>query len=104
MSERDALIETVRVMFGFRTRDEVADFFKHRLARNAIANLEQALATTRERRQPDEFALAEALEMELLAEARRAGHELERLFNDPNHRSPPGDELTGWIARLWSEE
>lgn len=100
----EALTEAARVMFGFRTREETAEFFNHRLARKAIANLEKALAVTRARKQPDEFALAEALEMEVLAEARRAGHDLDRLFNDPHHHSPPGDEITQWIARLWSEE
>ena len=104
LTELEALTEAARVMFGFRTREETADFLKHRLARKAIANLEKALAVTRARNQPDEFALAEALEMEVLAEARRAGYNLDRLFNDPNHHSPPGDEITQWIARLWSEE
>ncbi len=104
MTEHEAFIEAARVMFGFRTREETIEFFRHRLARKAIANLEKALEVTRARKQPDEFALAEALEMEVLTEARRAGHDLDQLFNDPDHHSPPSDEITRWIARLWSEE
>ena len=102
-TELEALREAVRVMFGFRSREEVADLFKRKLVRQAVASLERSVEQTRARRQPDEFAFALAIEMELLKQARVAG-ELETLFNDPNHHSPPTHEITDWIASLWCRE
>ncbi|SRR5579875_1617786 len=104
LSELDALLETVRVVFGFRGREEVQELFRRKLVRKAIHNLEPALESVRARRQPDEFALSLAIEMEILKEARAAGHDLELLFNDPDHREPPSGEITKLIERLWPRE
>jgi hypothetical protein len=104
LSELDALLETVRVVFGFRGREEVQELFTRKLVRKAIQNLEAALESVRARRQPDEFALSLAVEMEILKEARAAGHDLESLFNDPDHREPPSGEITKLMERLWPRE
>lgn len=104
VSEIDALREAVRVMLGFQTREAMQDLLTKPLVRNAILNLEKALELTRARHQPDEFALATAIEIELLKQARAAGHDLEALFNDPEHHTPPSAEITNLIERMWSQE
>ncbi len=100
-SEIEALKETVRVMLGFRMREEIDELFGKQLVRKATLNLEAALEAIRARHQPDEFALALAIEMEVLKEARAAGHDLESLFNDPDHHVPPSGEITALMERLW---
>lgn len=102
--ESEALKEVIRIMLGFHTRDELEALFQKSLFRKAVPNLEKALEITRARRQPDEFALALAIEIELLKEAREAGHDLEALFNDPNHHVPPSAEVISLIERLWSDK
>lgn len=102
LTELEALKEAARIMLGFRSREEMEELFKRELVRKAVGNLERAIELTRARHQPDEFALALAIEMELLNQARQAGHDLETLFNDPNHRSPPTEEITNLMASLWS--
>ena len=100
ISEHEALCEAVRVMFGFRDPDEVKSLFAKALVRRAIPNLEAALEVVRARRQPDEFALALAIEMQVLKDARAAGHDLESLFNDPDHHQPPSPEIASLMERL----
>jgi hypothetical protein len=103
-SEIDALKETVRVMLGFQTRDEVEEIFRKTIVRKAVSNLEKALEITRARRQPDEFALALAVQMELLTQARASGHDLEALFNDPGHHVAPSPEIASLIEKIWAQE
>jgi hypothetical protein len=88
-------------LFGFRSREEVEELFRRELVRRAILNLESALELVRSRHQPDEFVLSLAVEMEVLKEARGTGHDLESLFNDPDHRLPPSGEIADLIERLW---
>lgn len=102
VSEVKALREAARVMFGFQTLEDLQDLLNRQLVRNAMMNLEQALELTRARRQPDEFALATAIEIELLRQAREAGQDLEQLFNDPTHHLPPSADITSLVERLWS--
>jgi len=104
ITEIEALREAARVMLGFQTLEDMQDLLNRQLVRRAILNLERALELTRERRQPDEFALATAIETELLKQAREAGHDLEALFNDPGHHVPPSAEITSLVERMWSEE
>ena len=51
-SELDAYKEATRVMLGFRTREEMENVFRRVLVWKAMLRLEDALATTRARRQP----------------------------------------------------
>ncbi|HVB78969.1 MAG TPA: hypothetical protein VNE82_03350 [Candidatus Binataceae bacterium] len=102
--ESEALKEVLRIVLGFHQRDELEDLFHRGLFRKAIPNLEKALGITRARQQPDEFALALAIEMALLKEARDAGHDLEALFNDPDHHLPPSAEIISLVERLWSDK
>jgi hypothetical protein len=104
LTDLEALTEAARVIFGFSSREEMLALFKRKLVRHAVANLEKALELTRARRQPDEFALALAIDMEVLKQARERGYDLESLFNDPNHHSPPTEEIASLIASLWSSE
>jgi len=104
ISEIDALQEVVRVMLGFQTRDQLDELFRKPIVRQAVMNLEKALEMTRARRQPDEFALALAVEMELLKQTREAGHDLEALFNDPDHHVAPSAEIASLIEKIWTEE
>jgi len=104
MTEADALKEVARVMLGFQTGDQVEELFRKPIVRKAIANLESALEITRARHQPDEFALAVAVEMEMLTQARAAGHDLEALFNDPDHHVAPSAEIANLIEKIWAEE
>jgi len=64
-------------------------------------NLDTALEQVRSRHQPDEFALALAVETEVLKEAGAAGHDLEALFNDPDYHLAPSGEITDLMQRLW---
>ena len=89
-------------MLGFETLEDLQDLLNRPLVRNAMLNLEKALELTRARRQPDEFALATAVEIELLKQAREAGQDLEELFNDPEHHVPPSADVASLVERLWS--
>ena len=102
--EIEAYKEATRVMFGFRDRTEVQELFRHRLVWNAMRGLEKALEMTRAQGQPDEFALALAIERELLDEARKRGADLQVMFNDPSHHKPPSDEITRLVTSLWDGE
>lgn len=101
VAEIDALKEAVRVMLGFQTLEELQDLLERQLVRDAMMNLEKALELTRARHQPDEFALATAVEIELLEQAKKAGQDLEELFNNPEHHEPPSTEIASLVERIW---
>jgi hypothetical protein len=99
--EVDAYKEAARVMLGFRTREEMEDVFRRELVWKAMVRLEAALAETRARRQPEEFALALAIEEELLQQARDRGKDVDNLFNDPNHHQPPSEQIAELMIGMW---
>jgi hypothetical protein len=101
-SELDAYKEATRVMLGFRTHEEMENIFRRELVWRAMLRLEDALATTRARRQPGEFALALAIEEELLKQAHDRGKDLEQIFNDPNHHEPPSEQIANMMIEMWN--
>jgi hypothetical protein len=102
--ETAAYKEALRVMLGFRTVHEVEDAFRRPLVWRAVRRLEQALNATRGRRQPDEYALALAIEQEILSQLKDGGDDLEALFNDPNHNELPPERIEKLVAALWEGE
>jgi uncharacterized protein len=100
-AEIDAYKEVVRVMLGFRTTAEMEDIFSRSLVWEAVKTLDKALDETRRRNQPDEFALAHAIENQLLDALDEEREHLEALFNDPNHHELPAERLDRRIAGLW---
>jgi hypothetical protein len=101
-SELDAYKEATRVMLGFRTLEEMGNIFRRELVWKAMLRLEDALKITRARRQPEEFALALAIEEELLKRARDQGKDLEKVFNDPNHHEPPSEQIANMMIEVWN--
>lgn len=100
-AELEAYKEVTRVMLGFRTREEMEDVFRRPTAQSAVQHLEEALKATRENKQPDEYALAKAIEAEMFSRMREEGKEIESLFEDPEHHTLPPDELAQRIISLW---
>jgi hypothetical protein len=89
-------------MFGFRTLEEMGNIFRRELVWKAMLRLEDALKITRARRQPEGFALALAIEEELLKQARDQGEDLEKVFNDPNHHEPPSEQIANMMIEMWN--
>lgn len=100
----DAYKEVAQTMLGFRTREELEDVFRRPLVWAAVKRLEAALNATRESKQPEEYALALAIEQEMIAQLPDGDADVSALFNDPRHRSLPADELTQKIVSLWDAE
>ncbi len=103
VSEIDAYKEVARVMLGFRTIEELEDVFARPLVWEAVKSLERALDETRKHEQPDEFALARAVENALLNAQGGEREALEALFNDPEHYELPPEQLERRIAALWEK-
>ena len=101
-AEIDAYKEVVRVMLGFRTTAEMEVIFERPLVWEAVKMLDKALNETRQRNQPDEFALARAVENQLLDTLGEEREHLEALFNDPNHHELPDEQLERQIMALWA--
>lgn len=104
-AELAAYQETVRVMLGFRTIAEVEDVFRRPLVQAAVKTLEHALTQTRQRGQPDEFALAAAVEAVLIAQAQGSLSDLDvqKIFNDPSHHELPSAALEALSNNLWEQ-
>jgi hypothetical protein len=102
-AELAAYQETVRIMLGFRTIAEVEDAFRRPLVQAAVKTLEHALTQTRQRGQPDEFALAAAVEAVLIAQAQGSLNDLDvqKIFNDPTHHELPSEALEALSNKLW---
>jgi predicted pyridoxine 5'-phosphate oxidase superfamily flavin-nucleotide-binding protein len=103
-AELEAYKEVVQQMLGFRTREEMDDVFGRPLVWDAVKQLGQALRATREAGQKDEYALALAIEQEIIGRLPDAESDLLPLFNDPEHRSMPADQLAQQIVSLWGDE
>ena len=99
----DAYKEVVRVMLGFRTKEEMEDVFARPLVWEAVKSLDKALDETRQHNQPDEFALARAVEQALLTAQVEERENLEALFNDPDHHELPAEYLEQRISALWNK-
>jgi len=100
----EAYEKVLTSMLGFRDVAELRDAFRRRIVQRAAERFDVALAEVRARDQPEEFALADAIEQALLEEAAGNGEiDLEQLFNDPDHHELPSDEVTQTISRLWEE-
>ena len=102
-AELAAYKEVAQQMLGFRTREEMDDVFSRPLVWDAVKRLGQALRATREAGQMDEYALALAVEQEIIGRLPDAETDLLPLFNDPAHRSMPADQLAQQIVSLWSD-
>jgi hypothetical protein len=98
----EAYKEVVQLMLGFRTRAEMEDAFRRPLVWAAVKRLGAALDETRRRGQADEFALAAAIEAELVQRFAASSDPLDAMFNDPTHHSLPTDELTARITAAWA--
>lgn len=98
----DAYKDVAQVMLGFRSRAEMEDVFSRPLVWAAVKNLAQALDETRQCKQPDEFALALAIEAELLSRFTARGDNLEGMFNDLTHHSLPSEDLYKRITAAWA--
>ncbi|MEM7465872.1 MAG: hypothetical protein AAF387_03200 [Pseudomonadota bacterium] len=103
VEELAAYKEAVRVMLGFRTIEEVEATFRKPLVQAAIPHLERALFSGREQGQPDEFALATAVEMTVKEKTQSAREDLniETIFNDPKHHQLPDEQLEAYADGLW---
>ena len=101
-AEIDAYKEVVRIMLGFRTTAEMEDIFARPLVWEAVKMLDKAITETRQRNQPDEFALARAVESQLLDAMGEEREHLEALFDDPNHHELPAEQMEQRISALWA--
>jgi hypothetical protein len=90
-------------LLGFSSLEELRDVFGHPVVWRAADGFEKALAETRERDQPDEFALAWAIEKAILAETKVDDTDVQKLFNDPAHHTPPPEDLAEAIVAIWEE-
>lgn len=95
--------KVLTALLNFRTVDDLRDAFQRRVVQQAADQFDSALDATRDKGQPAEFALPNAIEEVLLAEAggEESADALERLFNDPAHHEMPSDEFTARILALW---
>ncbi len=102
-AELTAYKEAVRVMLGFRTTTEVEETFRRPLVQAAMAGLEEALFAVRRNGQPDEFALAAAVEMlaKDKAQAARSDLDIDKVFDDPNYHTLPDAALEASATELW---
>jgi uncharacterized protein len=101
----DAYEKVLVSLLNFGSVEELRDAFSRQVVIEAADSFADALDATRERDQPDEFALATAVERQVIQtaagddEGRR--EEIDRLFNDPEHHEMPSDELTSGVAAIW---
>lgn len=98
--------KVLTALLNFRAVEELRDVFTREVAQQAADGFAQALDGTRDRGQPDEYALADAIEVVLIRHA--AGddariEDIERLFNDPEHHQMPSDALTSRVVALWEQ-
>ena len=74
---------------------------------DAMEGFGEALDATRDRGQPDEFALANAIERALISTAAAGDgvgpEEIEQLFDDPDHHEMPSEDLTSRVTSIWDE-
>ena len=101
----DAYEKLLLALLNFRSVDELRDVFSREIAIEASDSFAEALDATRDRGQPDEFALAAAIEQSVIQAAAGGNgdspEEMERLFNDPDHHEMPSDEVTARIEAIW---
>jgi uncharacterized protein len=91
-------------MLGFRDVGELRETFHRKIVQRAADHFDAALAEVRVKRQPEEFALPDAIERALLDEVQGdVDIDLEQLFNDPDHHELPSDDVTRVIVKLWDE-
>lgn len=98
----EAYKDVAQAMLGFRTRAEMEDVFSRPLVWAAVKRLRDALDEVRQRKQPDEFALGLAIELELLGHFAAGGDDFERMFNDLNFHTLPDAELHERFASAWA--
>ena len=91
-------------LLNFSTVDELRDTFSRTLVQQGADHFAAALEASRDRDQPDEYALADAIETALVARAdeRDQTDDLERLLNDTSHQGMPPAELSEWVQALWA--
>tara|TARA_B100001123_G_C15206083_1_gene985297 strand:- start:844 stop:1203 length:360 start_codon:yes stop_codon:yes gene_type:complete len=100
----DAYKDVAQAMLGFRTRDEMEDVFSRPLVWAAVKRLSGALDEVRQNKQPDEFALGHAIELELLANFAAGGDDFSQMFYDPHFHTLPTSELQERFANAWGTE
>jgi uncharacterized protein len=96
--------QVLTALLNFQSVQELRDVFARAITQQAAGVFATALDRTRDRGQPDEFALADAIEGLLIqnaADESISAEDLERLFNDPEHHQMPSQELTSRVEALW---
>lgn len=89
-------------LLGFRNVTELRDAFRRAVVQEAADRFEAALGDVRAKGQPDEFALAEAVERALIdSVAGEVDVDLEQLFDDPHHHQMPSEDVTARFAAAW---
>jgi len=92
-------------LLNFGSIEELREAFSHQVVVEAADTFAEALDATRDRGQPDEFALAAAVERQVIQaaagddEGRR--EQIDRLFSDPEHHEMPSEELTSGVTAIW---
>ena len=91
-------------LLNFRSVEELQDSFSRVLTQQAADLFADAINQTRDRGQPDEYALADAIERVLVQKTAGDGftaQDVERLFNDPDHHEMPSEAITTRAVDLW---
>jgi uncharacterized protein len=105
LARRAAAYEKVlSAILNFRSVEEVRDVFSREVTQEAADGFAEALNQVRDRGQPDEYAMADAIEHVIIlrsAENDVTPEELERLFNDPDHHEMPSEEITSRVVAVW---
>jgi uncharacterized protein len=103
-SQVEAYEKLLAPLLGFRNTAEVREAFERPIVQQAAELFTDTLAEVRAKNQPDEFALANAIEHALVnAVDDEVDVDLNQLFEDPEHHEMPSDEVAAKVIAAWEK-
>jgi hypothetical protein len=103
-SQVEAYEKLLASLLGFRNTAEVREAFERAIVQQAAELFTDTLAEVRAKNQPDEFALANAIERALISVVDdEVDVDLNQLFEDPEHHEMPSDAVAAKVIAAWEK-